>query len=78
MELSNSEIKKVSYIFSKESFYYLSRNGTSHFLSPSSKNKEVYPVKIAYILEKGNILYFLKRKLFLYFRKRKPEKILYI
>ena len=59
---------KVSYIFSIESFSYISGNGTLHFLSSGLKNKKIYPEKILYISGNGNFLYFLKRKFFFYSR----------
>ena len=39
IELSDSKIKRFL-IFSKESFSYISGNGTLHFSAPSRKNKE--------------------------------------
>ena len=86
MELSDSKIKKC-FIFpqKKTNFSCISGNGTQHFLSPSLKDKKMYPEKISYTPE--NSLYFLEikvfyflgngnpeRNLFLYFRKRKPLK----
>ena len=73
MELSDSKIKKC-FIFpqKKTNFSCISGNGTQHFLSPSLKDKKMYPEKISYTPE--NSLYFLEIKVFLYFGKRKPRK----
>ena len=48
MELSSCDIKKIAYIFSKESFSYISGNG--------------HPEKIPYISGNGTFSYFRKRK----------------
>ena len=85
MKLSSSNIKKsssilskesFSYVFSKESFSCISRNGTLHFLVQVRKIKKIRPEKISYASGNGNpqknFLYFLKRNLFFYFGKQKP------
>ena len=51
---------KISYIFSKESFSYISGNGTFLYFMKRKPPR--------------NFLYFLKRKLFLYFAKWKSPK----
>ena len=52
MELSDSKIKKISFIFSKESSSYIFVNCT--VFSPSSKIKKIYAEKeIPYISENG-------------------------
>ena len=48
MELSCSNIKKKSYIFSKEIFSYISGNGTLHFSPKAGKIIEIHPGKISY------------------------------
>ena len=47
------EILKNSYIFSKESFCYISRK-TLHFLAQGRKIKIIHPKKISYISLNGN------------------------
>ena len=56
MELSSSNIKKnsyilskesFSYIFSKESFSYISGNGTLHFSAQAQKRKKTTPRKVS-------------------------------
>ena len=87
MKLSSSNNKKIlifslkksfSYIFSRESFCYISRNGTLHFSAQARKIKNNPPgEKFLYFRKRKprkNFSYFLKRKLFLYFRKREPGK----
>ena len=74
MELSSSDVKKNSYIFSKESFSYISGNGTFlYFRKQKPRKKFLYfgkrklgknsLTKLSYISENGNprnILYFRK------------------
>ena len=48
MELPCSNIKKKSYIFSKEIFSYISRNGTLQFSPKAEKLIEIHPGKISY------------------------------
>ena len=50
MELSNSNIKKKSYTFSKESVSYISGSGTMHVLAQARKIKKINLEKISYIL----------------------------
>ena len=69
MELSDSQIKKISYIFSKESFSYISGNGTLHFLSPGSKNKKIYFEKNFYIFSKESFSYTPGNGTFLIFQE---------
>ena len=45
MELSSSNIKNNSYIFSKEGFSYISGNGSRHFSVQARKNKKNPPRK---------------------------------
>ena len=75
MELSSANIKKVSYIISKEYFSYIFSNETLHFSPQARKIKETHPEKKFFYSRKRklrkNLLCFLKRKIFLYFRKRK-------
>ena len=72
MELSDF---KISYIFSKESFSYISGNGTLHFLSPGSKSKKstlrkfLILWKTSYIFLKESFSYISGNGTFLYFRK---------
>ena len=54
MELSSSNIKKTSYIFSKESFSYISEKRTLHFSDQAQKNKTIHPKKISYFSGNGN------------------------
>ena len=66
MKLSSSNIKKIPHIFQKESFSYISKNGTLHFLAQALKIKELYHGNIYYTSGNGNpkkLLYFRKRKL---------------
>ena len=86
MVLSSSNIKKIRYILSKESFPqilskesfpYISKNGTLHFPSQTpQKTKKTHRKNIPYISRNGKLsssnifLYCPKRKLFLYFQKR--------
>ena len=86
MELSSSNIKKTSYIFSKErfsyvfskeSFSYISGNGTLHFSAQAQKVKNNPPWKFLILQETETLkhfLYFPKRKLFLCFGKKEPRK----
>ena len=53
MELSSSNIKKISHIFSKESLFYIAENGNLHFLIEVLKMKELHlknPEKILYLI----------------------------
>ena len=50
MKLSSS----IHYIFSKESFSYISRNGSLHFSAQTQKIKKIHPNKISYISGNGN------------------------
>ena len=64
MKLSSSNIKKIPYIYSKESVSYISRNGTLHFSGQAPKIKNNSSGE--------KFLHFRKRKSrkkFLYFRK---------
>ena len=86
MVLSSSNIKKIPYILSKESFPqilskesfpYISKNGTLHFpFQTPPKTKKTHRKNIPYISRNGKLsssnifLYCPKRKLFLYFQKR--------
>ena len=69
MELSSSNIRKNSYIFSKEIFCYISKNGTLRFLPKAPKIQEIHlekishasgienPEKISYIFSKESCSY---------------------
>ena len=46
--------KKVSYIFSKESFFLHFRKRSAGLSSPSSKNKKIHPEKISYASGNGS------------------------
>ena len=46
--------KKVSYIFSKESFFLYFRKRCAGLSSPSSKNKKIHPEKISYASGNGS------------------------
>ena len=70
MELSSSDVKKNSYIFSKESFSYISGNGTFlYFRKQKPRKKSLYfgkrklgknsLTKLSYISENGNPRNFL-------------------
>ena len=49
---------KFYYIFSKESFFYISRGETLHFSAEAQKKKKkIYPEKISYTLE--NFSYYI-------------------
>ena len=71
--------EKVSYIFSKESFSYISENETLHFSTQALKIKKTHAERISYVSRNGNAekssYIFLKRSYsyvsgnFLYFRK---------
>ena len=81
MELSGSNIKKnsyifskenFSYIFSKESFCYISGNGTLHFLPQARKIKEIHSRKISYSSGNENpekFLIFSQKKAVLMFQE---------
>ena len=68
MELSRSsgsDIKKNSYIFSKESISYISRNGTLHFLGQAQIIKRSTSIKFLILEETEipkNLLIFLQKK----------------
>ena len=86
MELSSPNIEKIIFA-SKESFSYISRNGTLRFSSQAQKIKEIHQRKISftsgnknpqnffYIFLKEILSYILGNKSFLYFRRQlaKPE-----
>ena len=59
MEISSSNRKKIV-IFSKESFSYISGNGTLHFSSQTRKNKKILAEKTYYISENRTFLCFGK------------------
>ena len=67
MKLTSSNIKKISYIFSKESFSFISGNGTLHFSAQALKIKKNPPRENFSRFKKQkrqkNFLCFLKRKL---------------
>ena len=46
--------KKVSYIFSEESFFLYFRKRSAGLSSPSSKNKKIHPEKISYASGNGS------------------------
>ena len=73
IELCNSDIKKIYYIFSEENHTYISGDGTLHFFSHSSKNNKIHPEKIytsgdktpkkiSYIFSKGSFSYYLGKQ----------------
>ena len=64
MELSSSNVKKHSYIFS-----YISENETLHFLGQTLQIEINPPGEKRKRKSRKNFLCFLKRKLFLCFRK---------
>ena len=91
MELSRSsrsDIKKNSYIFSKESISYISRNGTLHFLGQAQIIKRSISIKFLILEETEtpkNLLIFPQKKaalmllekgsqIFFYFRKQETKK----
>ena len=91
MELSRSsrsDIKKNSYIFSKESISYISRNGTLHFLGQAQIIKRSTSIKFLILEETEtpkNLLIFPQKKaalmllekgsqIFFYFRKQETKK----
>ena len=70
--------EKISYIFSKESFSYISGNEILHFSAQALRIKKIHPDKISYASGNGDVkktsYIFVKRKFFLYFGKREPRK----
>ena len=72
MELSDSKIKKIYYIFSKRSFSYISRIGTLHILSQSSKNKKSLPRENLLYSEKWKFHIFSQKKALLILGNRNP------
>ena len=80
MELSSSNIKN-SYIFSKESFSYISENETLHFSPQAREIKKVHVKKISYTSRNGalkKLLIFSQKKAFLIFRKTETRKQFFI
>ena len=64
--------EKISYIFSKESFSYISGNGTLHFSAQARKIKEIHPRKISYTSGNGSpkkFRVFSQKKAVLMFRE---------
>ena len=82
IELCNSNIKKIYYIFSEENHTYISGNGTLHFFSHSSKNNKIHPEKIYTSGDKTpkKISYIFSKKLFRETdtRNGNPRKVSYI
>ena len=87
--LKETHSEKISYIFSKERFSYISGNRT--LPPPPPQKKSLYcrkwnffslPQENVLFVRKGkpqkNFLYFLKRNLFLHFGNGNTNKILYI
>ena len=67
MELSDSKIKKISYIFSKESFSYNSGNRTLHF---SAQARKKYPLQENFLYSSiKRFLIFSQEKAFLIFQE---------
>ena len=71
MKFFSSNIEKNSYIFSKESFSYISGNGTLHFLAQDRKIKKISAPR------KWNFLILILKNS-LHLGIGNPEKILYI
>ena len=69
--------EKISYIFSTESFSYISGNGTLYFSAQARKIKEIHPRKISCTSGNGKTekcLAFSQKKAVLMFREKGTSK----